>query len=535
MGETVNLAARLQAVAAPDTVVISGDSERLVRGLFVLQDLGPQTLKGLPRPIPAYQVSGATGVRGRLDLLGADNLTPFIGRDSELRSLLEEWEQVAAGHGRVASISGEPGIGKSRLTRALREELTGASHTWLEAQCSPWSENTAFYPVIDLHRRLLGVRDQDPPEETLARLEAALEDAGLAVDEALPLFAALHGVPLPEDRQPPPMSREAQRRKTLETLCDWVLRLGHERPVVFLIEDVQWIDPSTAELVGLLIEQLAERPLLLLFTHRPDYTPPWAAQLTVRLERLVEDEARRIVEDVASGDGLLARAAAGDRRSGRRRAALPGGAHQSGAGVRVGSLHHPCDAARLAHVPPRPARSRQGARAARLRDRARVLVPADRRGVAGRRTRAARRARPTGRERARLSGRRAPGRQVPVQARADPRRGLSVALQVGSAAVPRADRSNARGAVSAGGGGPSRAGCAPLPRGGRQREGSAIPHHGRAACGDDLGERGSHPRRRSGSRRAERLARVGAAEPARDGPLHAPRRGADRDPRLCVG
>ncbi|MDX6437581.1 MAG: hypothetical protein QOF45_164 [Gaiellaceae bacterium] len=306
MGETVNLAARLQAIAAPNAVVISGDSERLVRGLFVIQDLGPQLLKGLPRPIPAYQVTGATGVRGRLDLLGADNLTPFIGRDAELRLLLEEWEQVRGGRGRLVLIGGEPGIGKSRLTRALREEFTDTSHTWLEAQCSPWSENTAFYPVIELHRRLLGVRDQDPPEETLARFETALGDAGLAIDEALPLFAALHGVALPEDRQPPPMSREAQRRKTLETLCDWVLRLGDERPVVFLIEDVQWIDPSTAELVGLLIEQITERPLLLLFTHRPDYSPPWVtqAQLAIRLDRLVEDEARRVVADVASGAGL---------------------------------------------------------------------------------------------------------------------------------------------------------------------------------------------------------------------------------------
>ena len=316
MGETVNLAARLQSIAAPDRVVISGDAERLVRGLFVIQDLGPQTLKGLPRPIPAYQVSAATGVRERLDLLGADNLTPFIGREPELGLLLEEWEQVRRGHGRVVLISGEPGIGKSRLTRALREGFAGTSHTWLEAQCSPWSENTAFYPVIELHRRLFGIRDQDPPEETLARFEAALEDAGLAVDEALPLFAALHGIPLPEERQPQPMSREAQRRKTLETLCEWVVRLGHEHPVVLLIEDVQWIDPSTAELVEDLIDQCSERPLLLLFTHRPDYSPAWAAkaQLAIRLDPLVEDEASRIVEDVAAGAGLPARADAGDRR-----------------------------------------------------------------------------------------------------------------------------------------------------------------------------------------------------------------------------
>jgi class 3 adenylate cyclase/predicted ATPase len=307
MGETVNLAARIQAIARADTVVMSGDSERLVRGLFVIQDLGPQRLKGILRTIPAYQVAGATGVRGRLDLLGAENLTPFIGRHAELRRLLEEWEQVRRGRGRVVVISGEPGIGKSRLTRALRERFAGASHTWLEAQCSPWTENTAFHPVIELHRRQLGVRDQDPPGETLARFEAALRDAGLAVEEALPLVAALHGIPLPEDFQPPPMSREAQRRKTLETLCEWVLRLGHERPVVFLVEDVQWIDPSTAELVGRVVDQVADRALLLLVTHRADYSPLWTAKarLTIRLDRLVKNEAKRMVEHVASDEGLL--------------------------------------------------------------------------------------------------------------------------------------------------------------------------------------------------------------------------------------
>jgi class 3 adenylate cyclase/predicted ATPase len=306
MGETLNLAARLQAIAAADTVVMSGDSERLVRGLFVLEDLGPQRLKGLARPIQAFRVAGPTGVRGRLDLLGADNLTPFFGRDADLHRLLEEWEQARRMHGRVVVISGEPGIGKSRLGRALRERLAGASYAWLEAHCSPWTQNTPFYPMIELHRRLLGVHDQDPAGETLARFEAALRDAGLVPDDALPVIAALHGIPLPEDRQPPPLSREGQRRKTLETLCEWLLRSNHERPAVFLVEDVQWIDPSTAELVGRVIERIADRPLLLLLTHRPGYTPPWTADArpAIRLERLAENEAMRIVEDVASAESL---------------------------------------------------------------------------------------------------------------------------------------------------------------------------------------------------------------------------------------
>jgi class 3 adenylate cyclase/predicted ATPase len=306
MGETMNVAGRLQSIAAPDTVVISSDSERLVQGLFVIDDLGPQRLRGLPRPISAYRVARPTGLRGRLDLVGADDLTPFVGRGTELGRLVEEWEQVRGGRGRAVAIGGEPGIGKSRLTRALRERLGSAPYAWLQAHCSPWTENTAFYPIIELHRNLLGVRDQDPPDETLARIEAAFSEAGRAGDEAVRLVAALYGIQLSEDRLHSPLSPEAQRRKTLDVLTEWVLSLADERPLVLVIEDVQWIDPSSAELIGRVIEQLAEHPLLLLYTHRPDFSATWTAhvQEAIQLDRLHENEAWRIVEEVVSGDEL---------------------------------------------------------------------------------------------------------------------------------------------------------------------------------------------------------------------------------------
>lgn len=306
LGETLNVAARLQSIAAADTVVMSADSERLVRGLFVVHELGPQRLRGLPRPIAVYRVERPTGVRSRLDVLGADNLTPFIGRAGELDRLLAEWDAARRGHGRVVVISGEPGIGKSRLALALRERVAEVAHTWVEARCSPSADNTAFYPVIDFHRRLLGLRDRTPVEEALRRFEVALRHAGLMSNEALALVAALHGVPLPEARHPPPMSSEARRRKTLEMLCEWILRPSRERPVVLFFEDVHWIDPSTAELVDRVVGQVEGQPLLVLFTHRPDSPCPWAgsAQLAIRLNRLVTDDARRIVEQIASAGGL---------------------------------------------------------------------------------------------------------------------------------------------------------------------------------------------------------------------------------------
>jgi class 3 adenylate cyclase/predicted ATPase len=302
MGEALNLAARLQAVADANTVVMSGDSERLVRGLFVTEDLGQQQLKGFARPIPAFRVLGTSGVRSRLDVLG-ERLTPFVGREDELRRLLAAWEEVRHARGRAVSIAGEPGIGKSRLARAFRDEVARTPHIWLDAQCSPWTENTAFYPVVELQRRLLGLRSEDPAAETLARLEEALKRAGLAVDEALPTVAALHDLALPAETPPPSTSPEAQRRKTLETLTEWLLRLARTQPVIVLLEDVQWIDPSTAELVGRLAEQLAELPVLLVFTHRRDDMPDCVEpSLEIRLDPLPQTEALRLVEQLVPSD-----------------------------------------------------------------------------------------------------------------------------------------------------------------------------------------------------------------------------------------
>ena len=435
-------------------------------------------------------------------------------------------------------ISGEPGIGKSRLTRALREELTGASHTWLEAQCSPWSENTAFYPVIELHRRLLGIRDQDPPEETLARLEAALEDAGLAVDEALPLFAALHGIPLPEERQPPPMSREAQRRKTLETLCEWVIRLGHERPVVFLIEDVQWIDPSTAELVEDMIDQ-CRRAAFAAAVHAP-------SRLLTRLGRA------GAAGDPARPDWSRTRRAASSRTS-RPEHGLPPErmleivARSEGVPLYLEELTKAVlESASAPFTTP-----------ATLRDS--LMSRLDRLGPA--------------KELALLAS--VIGREFsyPLIAAASPdeepglRAGLAqlveseLVFQVGEPPDARyrfkhaliRDEAYQSLFRSARRQYHERIGQtleAQFPHEAEARP-ELVAHHfleagdsgkgvqyltmaARRAVTTSANVEAIHAADR-GARRAERLARVGAAEPARDGPLHAPRRGPDRDPRLCVG
>ncbi len=216
LGDTLNRAARLQGLAKPDTVVISEATRRLSSGVFMLEDLGPTSLKGITQPVPVYRVLRATGVQSRLELAAATGLTPLVGREQEVGLLLDRWEQVTEGHGQVALLNGDAGIGKSRLVQALRERLVDTPHTWLECRGSAYHQNSALYPVIGLLEQAFLLADEDSAEEKVAKLEAALGQAGFSLPEVLPLFATLLSVSLPE-RYPPLLLRpQAQRQRTLE-------------------------------------------------------------------------------------------------------------------------------------------------------------------------------------------------------------------------------------------------------------------------------------------------------------------------------
>ena len=214
VGDTPNIAARLEAIAEPDAVVISDATLRLVPGTFVTKDLGTPTLKGIAGPIRAHAVLKATRVRSRLDV-DPSKLTPLVGRDEEVRLLLGRWEQVQEGEGQTVLISGEAGVGKSRLIQAFRERLDEMPHGWLEHGCSPYTQGTAFYPVVELLEQRLGFQNGDDPEVKLTHLEDGVQAVGLSAPDVVPLLALLLSLPLPDRYAPLQFSPALQRKKTI--------------------------------------------------------------------------------------------------------------------------------------------------------------------------------------------------------------------------------------------------------------------------------------------------------------------------------
>ena len=306
-GETVNVAARVQSAAEPDTVLITAATHRLIAGLFTVEEREPQPLKGVDRPVTLYRVLQPSGVRGRLAAAAPHGLTPFVGRAHERELLRQLWAQARGGEGHVALVTGEAGIGKSRLVQTLKEDLAAEPHTWIECNGSPYHQNTPFFAVTDMLQQVLAWRGDEDGDERLAALEQALTRAGLPLNDALPLMAPLLSLPVPERYPKLFLSPEAQRRETLRTLAAWLFASARLQPVVTVLEDLHWVDPSTLELQTRLVEQGTSVPLLLIYTARPEFRVPWPllghhTQLT--LSRLGTAEVRAMIESVASHTAL---------------------------------------------------------------------------------------------------------------------------------------------------------------------------------------------------------------------------------------
>ncbi len=312
LGDTTNIAARLEALAAPDTVVVSGATQRLVSGLFVLEDLGTPPLKGVATPVRAYAALQPSGVRSRLDV-AAGRLTRFVGREVELATLVDRWERAADGEGQNVLILGEAGVGKSRLVYHLHEHLAAVPHTWLECGATPYTEGTPFHPIIALVEQGLAFAPEDTAAEKLAKLEVGLR--ALASAESVAVIADFLGLPSPTRLQ---FSPELQRRKTIDLLVQWTLSLSAAQPLVVFVEDLHWCDASTLELLGHQIAQSPTARVLLLATARPEFGPPWPARenlTTVQLARLTKRQARDMIATLtgselppATLDALVARA-----------------------------------------------------------------------------------------------------------------------------------------------------------------------------------------------------------------------------------
>jgi len=305
-GDTPNIAARVQGAAEPDTVMITAATQRLVAGLFVVEERGAQQLKGVPHPVVLYRVVQPSGVRSRLDV-SAGRHTLFVGRQSELGVLADAWERVAEGMGQTVLVQGEAGIGKSRLCYQLREQLGDQPHTWLECRCSPYTAGTPFRPVIELVEQALTFQPTDPPADKLGKLQIGLERGGFAGDETVALLAEWLELPESAGYTPLATNPDVKRRKTLETLAAWNLKLAELQPMVVLVEDLHWCDPSSLELLGRLVAQSATAHVLLIGTARPEFTNPWPARSnlqTVNLSRLTKRQTREMIAALSAARAL---------------------------------------------------------------------------------------------------------------------------------------------------------------------------------------------------------------------------------------
>ena len=291
--------------------MISAATWQLLGGFFACQSLGTRPIRGLAQPIEVYQVLYESTARSRLDVAGSAGLTPLVGREQEVGLLLERWEQVKDGSGQVVLLSGEAGIGKSRLVEVLKAQVATEPQAWLTpCQCSPYHQNSVLYPVIDLLERVaLQFERDETPQQKLSKLEGYLVQYGLPLAEAVPLFASLLSIPLGSSYAPLNVSPEQQKQKTLQAILTILLRRAAQQPLLFVMEDLHWVDPSTLELLSLLVDQGPTARILTLFTFRPDFTPPWTGrshltQLT--LHRLTPRQAAEMTARVAHRKALPA-------------------------------------------------------------------------------------------------------------------------------------------------------------------------------------------------------------------------------------
>jgi class 3 adenylate cyclase/tetratricopeptide (TPR) repeat protein len=309
VGDTPNFAARLQALAEPGTIVVAASTRRLLSDLFRLRDLGQHEVKGIAELVSAWAVEGMSDSESRFEAVHVAGLTDLIGREDEIAFLLERQRLAWKGAGQAVLISGEPGIGKSRLAAALAERIAGRPYMRLRYQCSPYDANSALRPFIAQLEREAGFKADDTSEQRLDKLEAVLARGTSRVQAVAPFFAALLSIPFGERYPPLALSPPQQRRRTLAALLDQFEACTRQQPILLLFEDAHWADATSLELLDLTLERIRHLPVLALLTFRPEFEPPWVGLPnvgTLTLGRLDHNDVESMVAQMTGGRVLPA-------------------------------------------------------------------------------------------------------------------------------------------------------------------------------------------------------------------------------------
>jgi class 3 adenylate cyclase/DNA-binding winged helix-turn-helix (wHTH) protein/predicted ATPase len=308
VGHTPHIAVGLQELATPNTVMVSASTHQLIQGYFRCESLGPHRLRGMHQPLVLYRVLHDAGTQSRLEATTPGALTPLVGRDAEVALFLERWTRVKEGLGQAVLLYGDPGMGKSRLVQVVKERIAAEGYTTLECRCSPYDQHSAWYPVTRLLPQILQWHGCDTAVTKLEKLEQFLRAAQVPLAETVPLCAALLALPLPDERYRPVLvSPEQRRQRTLDTLLAVFLGLAAQQPLLFIIEDLHWIDPSTLDLLSLVMDHGPTVAIYTLLTCRPTFQSPWGLRTHVTpmiVNRLSPTQAQTLVAHVAGGTSL---------------------------------------------------------------------------------------------------------------------------------------------------------------------------------------------------------------------------------------
>jgi len=307
LGGALILSDRLKALAKPGQIVVANSTQRLLGRIFDFQQLRRIALKGLASPVQIVQVLGESGIESRFEAHHPSNLTPLVGREEEIGLLLRSWRQAKDGEGSVVLLVGEPGIGKSRIAQTVLERLRGETHALLRIFCSPHHQDSPLYPFSNQLERAAGFRPGDTNEQRLVKLERALVRATGDLGNAVPLLAHLMSVPTGDRYQSPTLAPQRRKEVTLEALAVYIERQAASQPLLLVIEDMHWADPTSVELIDLIVDRAPRRRFLVILTSRPEFASPWAGRIqttSMALGRLASRQCAAIIAGVAQGKCL---------------------------------------------------------------------------------------------------------------------------------------------------------------------------------------------------------------------------------------